>query len=156
MTVGGNSGETGWTDILTRMRVVGTIDITRLIPTYKIAEGLKAKMSVGKMHQLIVGRPLTGAHRAGTDVDGVINIISHTTVTKNVMSKPSAIPIHQWLKHSNHSKARLDWEEKMKEEVKAEDHSGLAIASAVTISGGINVDIDVDEQSISTQESMAD
>ena len=60
-----------WFDMLNDLGVVGTIDVTRLIPSFGIFDGLKGKTSksVGKMHQLIVGCPLEGAHRAGTDVE---------------------------------------------------------------------------------------
>lgn len=61
-----------------------------------------------------------GAHRAGTDVDGVVNILCDARVTEKMMEVPSAIPIRSWLAHSNHSKARMVWETKMKAEVAAE------------------------------------
>ena len=69
---------------------------------------------------MILGCPLEGAHRAGTDVDGVIDILSDARVAKKVMRLHSAIPLAAWLEHSNHLKARLDWEAKMKAEVEAE------------------------------------
>ena len=101
--------------------MVGTIDTTRLLPSLKIFEGLNGKngRSVGNMHQLILGRPLKGAHRAGTDVDGVVNILCSARVTHKIMTVHSAIPLGVWLEHSNHSKARMDWETKMKAEVEA-------------------------------------
>ena len=61
-----------------------------------------------------------GAHRAGTGVDGVVNILCDGRATKKMMEVPSAIPIRSWLAHSNHSKARMIRENKMKEEVAAE------------------------------------
>ena len=72
------------------------------------------------MYQLILVRPLKGAHRAGTDIDGVVDILCDARVTKKFMTLHSAIPLAVWLEHGNHSKARLDWEEKMKAEVEAE------------------------------------
>ena len=93
-----------------------------MVPSFKIIDGLNGKnsRSVGNMHQLILGRPLEGVHRAGTDVDGVVDVLCDTRVTKKVMTLHSAIPLAAWLEHSNHSKARLDWEAKMKAEVEAE------------------------------------
>ena len=115
-------GGSPWVDLLTGIDVVGKIDTTRLVPSFKIIDGLNGKngRSVGNMHQLILGRPLKGAHRAGTDVDGVVNILRDARVTKKVMTLHSAIPLAEWLEHSNHSKARLDWEAKMKAEVETE------------------------------------
>ena len=94
----------------------------------------------------------------GTDVDGVINIISNTKVkvTESVINKPSVIQLQQWLKLSNHSKLRLEWVVKMEVEVKAEDNSGVEIVPAIAILGGTNVNSDDDGQGVSTQESIAD
>ena len=76
-------GGSGWFDLLKGLGVVGTIDTTRLVPSFKISDGLNGKngRSVGNMHQLILGRPLEGAHRAGTDVDGVVDILCDARVT---------------------------------------------------------------------------
>ena len=122
-SAGAGDGEVlGWMNLLKRLNVVGTIDTTRLLPSLKIFEGLNGKngRSVGSMHQLILGRPLEGAHRAGTDVDGVVNILCSARVTHKIMTVHSAIPLDVWLEHSNHSKARMNWETKMKAEVEAE------------------------------------
>ena len=69
---------------------------------------------------MILGRPLEGAHRVGTDVDDVVDILCDARVTKKVMMMHSAIPLAAWLEHSNYSKARLDWEAKIKAEVEVE------------------------------------
>ena len=92
------------------------------MPSFKIIDGLNGKngRSVGNMHQLILGRPLKVAHCAGTDIDDVVDILCDARVTKKVMTLHSAIPLAAWLEHSNHSKARLDWEVKMKAEVEVE------------------------------------
>ena len=110
-----------WVDLMTGIGVVGTIDTTRLVPSFKIIDGLNGKnsRSVGNMHQLILGRPLEGAHRACTYVDAVFDILCNARVTKKVMTLHSAIPLAAWLEHSNQSKARLDWEAKVKAEVEA-------------------------------------
>ena len=112
----------GWINLLKRLNVVGTIDTTRLLPSLKIIEGLNGRngKSVGNMHQLILGRPLKGAHHAGTDVDCVVNILCNARVTHKIMTVHSAIPLDVWLEHSNHSKARMDSETKMKAEIEAE------------------------------------
>ena len=96
------------------------------MPLFTIIDGLNGKtgQSVGNVHQMILRCPLVGAHRAGIDVDGVVNILWDVRVTKKVMALPSATPLGSWLEHSNHSKARLDWEAKMKAEVQAEKAGG--------------------------------
>ena len=72
------------------------------------------------------------------------------------MNKLSAIQLQHWFEHSNHSKLRLEWVEKMEVEVKAEDNSGVEIVPAIAILGGTNVNSDDDGQGVSTQESIAD
>ena len=66
------------------------------------------------MHQLILGHLLLGAHCAGDNVDGVVSILCEARITKKIMEAPSVITLGSWLKYSNHSKARLDWEAKKK------------------------------------------
>ena len=119
--------ELAWFDLLTGLGVVGTIDTIRLVPSLNIIEGLNGKngRSVGSMHQLILGRPLVGAHRAGTDVDGVVHILCDKRVTTKVVTVPSATPLPLWLEHSNHSKARLGWEAQMIAEIAAEKASEI-------------------------------
>ena len=60
-----------WLDMLTGIELVGTINTLQVLPSFEIIDGLNGinRRSVGEMHQMILGRPLTGAHRAGTDVD---------------------------------------------------------------------------------------
>ena len=87
------------------------------------------------MHQLILQRPLVGAHRAGTDVDGLVDIFCDKRVTSKLMVTPSAIPLASWLAHSNHSKARLEWEAKMKAEVEAERMEGISADGAAGKTG---------------------
>ena len=141
-------GAAAWSDLLTRLGVVGTIDTTRLVPSFKIIDGLTGKTgrSVSNMHQLILGRPLVGAHRAGDDVDGVVSILCEAKITKKIMEVPSAIPLGSWLKHSNHSKARLNWEAKMKAEIEAEKAGEVAaggmVDPAIDIIGGADEDSD--------------
>ena len=126
---GSKQDETEWFDRLPRFGVVGTIDTTRLVPSLKIIDGPPKKRvcSVSKMRQLILDNPLEGAHRAGTDVDGVVNIFCDARVTEKRIEVPSAIIISAWLAHNNHSKPRLVWETKMKAEVAAE-HAEETIA----------------------------
>ena len=126
-----------WFDMLTEIGVVGTIDTIRVLPLFEIIDGLNGKngRSVGKMHQLILGRPLPGAHRAGTDVDGVINILCDKRITKKMMKDATAIPLRSWLEHSNHSKARLDWEKRMQAEIEAENSTPFQAGSVVVASG---------------------
>ena len=74
---------------------------------------------------------MLGAHRAGTDVDGVVDILYDTRVMEKMMTVPSAIPIRAWLEHSNHSRARKYWEEKMMAEIEAENNEVLAAGVAI-------------------------
>ena len=103
------------------------------------------------MHQLILGRPLRDKHRAGDDVDGVVSILCESRITKQMMTKPSAIPLGSWLEHSNHSKARLDWEAKMKAEIEAEKAGGAAatdiMAPAIVVAGGAEEESDAGDES---------
>ena len=107
--------------------------------------------SVSNMHQLILGRPLVGAHRAGDDVDGVVSILCEAKITKKIMEVPSAIPLGSWLKHSNHSKARLNWEAKMKAEIEAEKAgeaaAGETVDPAIDIISGADEDSDAGGES---------
>ena len=130
-------GDEVWFDMLTGIGVVGTIDTIRVLPSFEIIDGLNGKngRSVRKMHQMILGQPLTGAHRAGTDVDGVINILCDKKITKKMMKDATAIPLSSWLEHSNHSKARLDWERKMEAEIEAENSTPFQEGSVVVASG---------------------
>ena len=90
---------------------------------------------------MIVGHPLAGAHRAGTDVNGVVNILSNSKVTKKMMSENSAIPLTTWMKHSNRSKERLDWEAKMKAEIQ-EEGAGEVVTPTIVVTGGTDEDSD--------------
>ena len=150
---GHECGETTWFDMLTRLGVVGTIGTTQLVPSFNIFDGLNSKngRSVSNMHQLILGRPLRHTHRAGDDVDGVVSILCESRITKKMMTEPSAIPLGSWLEHSNHSKARLDWEAKMKAEIKAEKASGPAATSitapAIVVAGGAEEESDTGDES---------
>jgi len=119
-------------------------------PSFEIIDGLNGKngRSVWKMHQLILSRPLTGAHRAGTDVDGVINILCNKKIAEKMMKDATAIPLSSWLEHSNHSKARLDWEKRMQAEIEAENSTPFQAGSVVVASGeNGNSDDDVSESS---------
>ena len=73
------------------------------------------------MHQIILGRLLTGTHCAGTDVDGLINILCEKRITKKIMKDAAKFPLSLRLEHSNHSKARLEWEKRMQVEMEAEN-----------------------------------
>lgn len=148
---------TEWFDMLTDLGVTGTIDVTRLIPSFGIFDDLKGKSSksVGNMHLVIVGCPLEGAHRAGTDVDGVVNILCNTKVTERMMSVPSAIPLAGWLAHSTHSKARLDWETRMKAEIE-EEGLGEMVTPTVLVSGGAGEDSDDGGESDDSEEYIAE
>ena len=132
---------TSWFDMLTGLGVVGTIDTARLLPTLKIVDDISKKngKSVSKMHQMILGRPLVGAHRAGTDVDGVVNILNDSRVMEKMMAGPIVIPIAAWLEHSNHSKARKDWEARMTAEIEAENDDVLAEGGATRDMGECSV-----------------
>ena len=143
-------GDEVWFDMLTDIGVVGTIDTIRVLPSFEIIDGLNGKngRSVGKMHQMILGQPLTGAHRAGTDVDGVINILCDKRITKKMMKDATAIPLSSWFEHSNHSKARLAWEKNMEAEIEAENATPSQVGSVVVASGECgNSDDDVSESS---------
>ena len=68
-----------------------------------------------------------------------------------MMTEPSAIPLGSWLEHSNHSKARLDWEAKMKAEIKAEKAGGPAatstMAPTIIVAGGAEEESDTGDES---------
>ena len=116
-------GNEVWFDMLTDIGVVGTIDTIGVLPSFEIIDGLNAEngRSVGKMHQMILEQSLTGSHRAGTNVDGVINILCEKRVTKKMMKDATTIPLSLWFEHSNHSKARFDWEKRMQTESEGEN-----------------------------------
>ena len=80
---------------------------------------------------MILGLPLLGAHCAGDNVDGVISILCEARITKKIMKVPSAIPLSSWLGHTNHLKAGLDWEAKMKAEIEAEKAGRAAAVGTV-------------------------
>ena len=105
------------------------------------------------MHQIILGRPLAGAHCAGTDVDGVINILCDKRITKKMIKKVTAIPLASWLEHSNHSKARLDWETKIQAEIEAENSTPFQEGS-VEVARGEYGDSD-DDASESSEDYIA-
>ena len=98
---------------------------------------------------------MKGAHRAGTDVDGVVDILCDRRVTKKIKTNTSAIPLESWLEHSNHSKARLDWETKMRAEVEAENETSVQAGSIVVTGGGCTSDDD-GEESDSSEECIAE
>ena len=130
-------GDEVWFDMLTDIGVIGTINTIRMLPSFEIIDGLNAKngRSVGKMHQMILEQSLTGSHRAGTNVDGVINILCEKRVTKKMMKDATAIPLSSWLEHSNHFKARFDWEKRMQVEIEAENSTPSQPGLVVVASG---------------------
>ena len=107
----------------TRCHGVTAINAIRVLPSFEIIDGLNGKngRSIGNMHQIILGRLLTEAHCAGTDVDGLINILCDKRITKKMMKDATKFPLSLWLERSNHSKTRLDWEKKMQVEMEAEN-----------------------------------
>ena len=137
--------------------MIGTIYTTRLLPSLDIIDELKGSKgrSVGHMYEMNIGQEMKGAHRAGTDVNGVVDILCDKRVTQKNTTNASAISLESWLEHSNHSKARLDWETKMKAEVEAENIMSLQASSIVVTGGGFTRDDD-GEESDSSEECIAE
>ena len=101
------------------------------------------------MNQIILGRPLTGGHHAGTYVDGVINSLCGKRITKKKMKNTTASPLSSWLEHSNHSNARLRKQgEKALAEIEAENSTPFQAGSIVVAIGKYgNSDGNVSESS---------
>ena len=66
--------------------MIGTIYTTRLLPSLDIIDELKGSKgrSVGHMYEMNIGQEMKGAHRAGTDVNGVVDILCDKRVTQKI------------------------------------------------------------------------